>query len=270
MVSKSSKYIQIAAYLLITAIFIFFLGITRNCGKLQTVPIEGFSRGDTIDIAILYGPGSLYIYEDSLAGINKEIAKKFSQETNVPVKTWAVSDPASGMAKLESGAFDILASVPLDNYIRNRFLVSESVFLDRLVLIQLKDSLTGEKIINSSLDLNEKKVFVAPASSALQRMQNLSEEIGGKIEIIEAKDLSDELLSLKVAGGDIPLAVVNEKVAQKIGESYPNLNYDSSVSFTQFQVWIFNKSDSTVWNKFNNWFNDFRLTDQYRSIISQF
>ncbi|MCH5235793.1 MAG: transporter substrate-binding domain-containing protein [Muribaculaceae bacterium] len=270
MSQKNSRYLQIIAYAMIAAIFIFVMGITRNCGRIQSAPIEGFSGGDTLDIAFLYVPGSYYLYQDSLSGINREVAMQFSRETNVPIKEWTISDPAEGMAKLESGAFDIVASLPLDNYIKNRFNVSESVFLDRLVLVQLVDSVTGVKPVNSSLDLNGKRVYVTSGSSALQRMKNLAEEIGGNIEIEEVPEHSDELLTLKVANGSIPLAVVNERVAKKVSESYPNLNYDNSVSFTQFQVWVFNPSDSIPSQKFNNWFDQFRTTDEYRSLINNF
>ncbi|MCH5225257.1 MAG: transporter substrate-binding domain-containing protein [Muribaculaceae bacterium] len=269
MASQSQKYLQIIAYAMIIAIFVFAISITRNCGRLPFVPKEGFSEGDTLDIALVYGPGSFYMYGDSLAGINQEIALNFSHQTGVPVKLWPLNEAASGFEKLEAGAFDILASLPLDNYIKNRFPVSESVFLDRLVLIQLADS-AGNKAVNSSLDLNGRSVFVAPGSSAINRLSNLSEEIGGKIEIIEADGLSDELLCLQVASAEIPLAVVNERIAKALAKNYPLLNYDTSVSFTQFQVWVFNPSDSIVAINFNEWFDSFRISDSYRKIIDKY
>lgn len=267
---KTSRYLQITAYVIIGVILVLAIGVTRNCSSIRYTPQEGFSKGDTLDIALLYSPGSFYTYGDSLSGINREVAEYFSQETSTPVKVWPISDPASGMAKLEKGAFDILASLPLDNYIKNRFTVSESIFLDRLVLIQLSDS-TGEfPPVVSSLDLNGKTVSVTPGSSAINRLQNLSEEIGGNIEIKEEPDLSDELISIQVATGEIPLAVVNERVARAMAENYPNLKYDSSISFTQFQVWVFNKTDSLTSDKFNNWFQQFKETDNYRTIINSF
>lgn len=270
MAKGKTKYLQITAYLMIAFIFIITIGIARNCQRLPYAPKEGFSGGDTLDIAILYGPGSYYIYGDTMAGINHEIANLFSQETAVPIKLWPISDPASGLANLEKGAFDILASLPLDNNLKKNFPVSESVFLDRLVLIQLEDSTSGQASVNSSLDLNGKTVNVAPGSSGVHRMKNLSEEIGGNIEIIEDPEMSDELLCLQVASASIPLAVVNERIARTVAQNYPNLKYDSSISFTQFQVWVFSPSDSTVAVKFNTWFDQFRSTDLYRTIINKY
>lgn len=267
---KHRTYLQITAYAMLTAIAVFVMVIAQNCNRLPASTQEGFSGGDTLDIAMLYGPGSFYLDEDSLTGINIEIARIFSDSTQVPVKIWPITEPADGMNRLESGAFDILASIPLDNYIKERFKVSESIFLDRLVLLQLKDSITGENKINSSRDLNGKEIHVASGSSALLRLRNLSDEIGGDITIIEEPELSDELLAVKVGAGDLPFAVVNEKIAKAISEKYPLLSYDSSVSFTQFQVWAFNPADSAAYLKFNNWFENFRNTDSYREIINQF
>ena len=254
---------------MIACIFIFIMGIAKNCGRLHTAPLEGHSGGDTIDIALIYSPGSYYIYGDSLSGINKQIGDAFSKDTDTPVKFWPITEPASGMEKLESGVFDILASLPLDNNIKKRFPVSESIFLDRLVLVQLSDS-TGNQEINSSLDLQNKTVHVTAGSSAAQRMQNLAEEIGGNIIVKEEPEMSDELLAIQVATGSIPLAVVNEKVAKDLSQYYPNLKYDSVISFTQFQVWLFNASDTILYTRFNEWFDNYRQTEDYREVIKKF
>lgn len=250
-------------------IFVFLIGVFRDCGRINTGIQEGRSGGDTLDIALLYGPGSFYIYQDSLAGINHDVAIMFERDTKIPVKIWPLTEPKEGMTKLENGTFDILASLPLDNNIKRNFPVSESIFLDKLVLIQMADSL-GNKKINSSLDLNGKEIFVASGSSAVHRLKNLSEEIGGDIKITELPEVSDELITLQIVNGTYPLAVVNERVARDLAKNYPDLRYDSSVSFTQFQVWLFNPEDSIPFQEFNKWFEEFKTSDDYRKIITKY
>lgn len=267
---KGSKYLQIAAYIMLSLIFVIVISIARNCSRVQFTPLEGNSGGDTIDLAILYGPGSYYLYDDTLSGINHALALKFSNETSTPIKIWPVNEPGNALEKLKSGIFDCVASLPLDNSLKKNYSVSESVFLDRLVLVQLTDSVTGKKIVESTLDLNEKTVSVAAGSTGVQRLRNLSDEIGGKIEILENPDLSDELICLQVASGKIPLAVVNERIARKIALTYPTLNYDNSVSFTQFQVWVFNPTDTLLLSNFNNWFVGFQSTQEYREILEKY
>lgn len=250
MKTTSPKYLQIAAYVMLCFIFVFVIGIFRNCGRISYKPVEGFSGNDTVDLAILYGPASFYAEGDTFGGINYEIARIFEDSLKRPVKIWPVTEPADALEKLRNGNFDILASLPLDNNLKKNFHVSESVFLDRLVLVEMEDT-AGNKPVSSSLDLAGKSVYVAAGSSGVQRLKNLSEEIGGDVEIVEAPEMSDELLTLKVASGSVPLAIVNERVAQSLMKEYPGLTYDNSVSFTQFQVWVFAPSDSLLLPLFN-------------------
>ena len=266
----NSKYLQIAAYVMLAAIFVFIISIAKDCSRLPYVAKEGQSDGDTLDIALIYGPQSYYLYADSLDGINRRVAEAFEKHSGMPVKLWPITEPADGLLRLGNGYFDILASLPLDNTIKERFPVSESIFLDRLVLVQLADSITGKTIINSSLDLDGKKICVPMGSSAINRLKNLTEEIGGHIEIEEIPEMSDELLCLQVASGETPLAVVNESVAKTLAKTYPNLSYDSSISFTQFQVWVFNPADTIVYEKFNTWFDTFKSSETFKNILDSF
>lgn len=265
---NSGKYLQIAAYLFLIFIFVICIGIARNCARVPYMAREGNSGGDTIDVALVFAPGSFYNQGDSISGINHEVALTWQTQTDKVLKFWPVTEPADALEKLSKGSFNILASLPLDHSLKKNFPVSESIFLDRLVLVQLADS-AGNKPVNSSLDLNNREVYVTAGSSAENRLRNLSEEIGGKIVIKDEPGMSDELLTLQVANGSIPLAVVNERVAKRIAREYPLLNYDSTVSFTQFQVWVFNPSDSILCKEFNLWFESFRDTPGYREILEK-
>lgn len=270
MTTSRAKYLQILFYIFIIVAIVFIMGITRKCGRIYSSPPEGNSHGDTLDIAIIYAPQSLYFYGDSLGGINKEMANRFAADENLPVKLWPVGNINDAMKKIENGTFDILAAIPLDQNIKGRFLTSESVFLDRLVLVQLLDSLSGQPLINSPLDLNNATVEIPSGSSAMQRLENLANEIGGNINIHETRGLSEELICIQVAGGKIPLAVVNEKTAAAMAKDYPLLSYDNPISFTQFQVWIFNPADSILLRRFNDWLSDFKKTDSYQEILRKF
>ena len=269
---QGNRYLQIAAYLLITAIFVFIIGIARNCTNISSGPKEGFSGSDTLDIAILYGPASYYLYEeDSIGGINLDIERQFTEATGTPAKIWLKTDPADALKKLDSGAFDIVASLPLDNALRKKYPVSESVFLDCLVLIELKDSVTGLPAVKSSMDLDGKTIHVAAGSSGINRLNNLSKESRSiSFEVVEEPDLSDELIAIKVAEGSLPYGLVNERIAKSLALAYPNLHYNNTISFTQNQVWVFAPGDTAISEKFNRWFDEFRLTNQYREIINKY
>ena len=268
--TSKGKIRNIILYFIVTFAIVFVIGITRNFVSKNNKEIEGYSTNDTIDIAILYTPGSLFLYNDSISGINSKIAESFATQTGTPLKIWPVTDITDAMNKTEEGAFDVLASLPLDKNFKEKFLTSDNVFLDKLVLVQLVDSITGFTKVSNPLELDGKTVSIVKGSSAFQRLQNLSKEIGGKIEINQVDGISEDLLCLQVANGSIPLAVVNNKVAEQIAKKYPLMYADNPISFTQFQVWLFNKADTIFYNNFNDWLSGFKKTETYKEIIEKF
>ncbi|MBD5358842.1 MAG: transporter substrate-binding domain-containing protein [Bacteroides sp.] len=265
------KYRQTATYILLLLAIFALMESTRRCTHAAPLPtiVKGNSTGDTIDVAIIYGPLSYYLYADTIGGINFDLLTAFSRDAGMPVKMWPVVSLESSLANLEEGTFNILASLPSDNSVKQRFLTTQSVFLDKMALIQLADS-AGNIRIKSVLDLANDTVHIQTDSPAGARLMNLDNEIGAHIEVVSDKDLSEEYLCMKVAVGDIRCAVVNEKTAAAMKKRYPLLNYDNLVSFTQFQVWLMNKNDSALLNSVNNWLKEFKETEEYRQIIEKY
>lgn len=246
------------------------MGSIRTCSPSSLpMPRHGDSGGDTLDVAIIYGPLSYYMYADTLGGLNYDMIRIMARDMNRPVKFWPVVGINDGLTRLENGHYDMLASLPSSFNFKSRFSCSESVFLDKLVLVQKVPAGSSPKIA-SALDLADDSVYVAADSPAKLRLDNLSHEIGRPINIIEEKSLSDELLCVKVASGDIRLAVVNEKTARNLAKEYPDLNFSSPVSFTQFQIWLSQRADTIFSEKVDNWLRDFKETPDYKTLNSRY
>ena len=266
-----TKYSQTLTYLLLLVAAIMVMGMTRRCNSGEALPpiLRGNSGGDTIDVAVIYGPMSYYLYGDTIGGANFDLLTAFGRQTGRPVRLWPVITLDDALGKLDDDTYDMLASLPSDNSVKERFLTTQSVFLDKMVLVQLSDS-SGNVKIRSALDLAGDTVHIQTDSPAVARIGNLSNEIGAKINVVKEKDLSEEYLCMKVAKGDIEYAVVNEKTAAVMKKRYPRLNYDNPVSFTQFQVWLLNKNDTTLLRTTDSWLHDLKESKQYQEIISKY
>lgn len=265
------KYGQTALYLALLIMVFIAMSMTRRCSSSAPLPalLQGNSKGDTVDVAILYGPTSYYLYGDSLGGINYDMLRLFGKESGTPVKFWPVVNLHDALNRLENGTYSMLASLPSDNSVKRRFLTTNSVFLDRLVLIQLADT-NGTVPINSALGLAGDTVHIPLDSPAASRLSNLSDEIGDTIFIRMEKEMSEEYLCMMVSTGKMRLAVVNEKTAVRMQREYPYLSYDNPVSFTQFQVWLMNKSDTALLHKTDRWLENFQQTERYKNIINKY
>lgn len=265
------KYGQTLMYVLLLVAIVALMGMTRRCAGGDTLPAlqRGNSAGDTIDVAVIYGPMSYYLYADTLGGVNFDLLTAFGRQMGRPVKMWPVVTLEDALGKLDDGTFDVLASLPSDNTVKERFLTTKSVFLDKMVLIQLSDT-SGEVKIKSALDLAGDTVHIQSDSPSGARLTNLASEIGAPIVIKEEKDLSEEYLCMKVAKGDIAYAVVNEKTAEAMSRKYPRLSYDNPISFTQFQVWLLNRNDTALLSSLDTWLEDFRQRPDYQQIMSKY
>lgn len=270
MKNYKTKYTQTAIYILLLIVVFAVMGMTRRCNTAIPLPpvYEAQSTGDTLDIAVVYGPLSYYVYADTLGGLNYDLLRKMSEETGRPVKLWPVSELQGALSSLQSGKYDMLASLPSNIDVKEKFLTTRSVFLDRLVLIQNKDS-EGRTKINSPLDLGRDTVFIEKGSPVALRLSNLSNEIATAIPVKEL-NLSEEYLCMKIATGDLPLAVVNEQTAKKMQQQYPQLSFDNPVSFTQFQVWLLPQSDTLLLQQTDLWLDSIVESEGYKQLVKKY
>lgn len=265
------RHSQTLLYILLLVAAIISMSWLKGCNYASKLPLmtDGHSKGDTIDVALVYGPMSYYLYEDTLGGFNYDMMHKMSHDLGIPVRLWPIVSLEEAMKKLENNSYDILASTPLDNNIKNRFLTTKSVFLDKLVLIQNSES-NGDVRIKSALDLGEDTIYLQKGSSAVSRILNLSNETGVSIPFKEVEDLSEEYLCIKVANGDIKLAVVNELTAKTLAVRYPSLSYENPISFTQFQVWLLSRSNHDLLSRVNLWIDSISDTPSYHTHLDRY
>lgn len=119
-----------------------------------------------------------------------------------------------------------------------------------------KDDLE-QKLIRNHFDLSGKNIHVRKGSSFYSRLISLSEEIGEKINIIEASGEEDtELLINKVARGDIDYTAADENVALINQTYYPNIDIETPISFSQKIAWAVRKKSPILNHMLNRWIDD--------------
>lgn len=251
---KKPRTMQIAVYgILLVLVIVAMVGLRGIVKRGGGMPAG--EQTDTIHAALVYGPQSYRVImreegNDSIDGINYRLLSQLEDSLGVKVVLHPVIDREQALAKVATGEYDILASLPADNDLKKKYLTTEEVYLDRMVLLQ-KRRADGTLKAQSALDLAGDTIHVERGSAAKRRLENLEKEIGGKITIIEEPELSEEYLAMKVGDGTWRYTVVNEKTAGQMKEQYPDLDYSTPVSFTQFQVWVLPQGSDTLLNRLN-------------------
>ena len=73
-----------------------------------------------------------------------------------------------------------------------------------------------------------------------------------------------------VSAGEIPRAVVNRAVAERMLAEYPEVKISTHISFSQFQSWIMNKNSATLADTIDAQIGRFKQTPEYQSLIEKF
>ena len=214
------------------------------------------AEGDTIDVGIELNPTIYSVRGDSVFGKDYKIITEMSRKHGLPIKLHPFVPLSHAMDYLDKGLYDVvIASMPLTSELNERFLMTEPVYLDREVLIQRRDS-TGEAPLTSAIQLARDTVWIPNDSPIRSRVENLAAEIGDTIYIESHPDYTAEHLFILVAKGKLKQAVINERIAKDMREQYPEVDYATPVSFTQFQSWAVSNSKAALRDSINAWLLD--------------
>lgn len=213
------------------------------------------SGGDTIDVAIEYGPLSLYRYDDTLGGFAYDFIRRLEAENDLPVKFHPVMTLAEALEGIDRGYYRMaVAAMPLSASLRRDYLSTVPVFLDRQVYVQMSGD-SGRVEVKTQLDLACRTVHVMAGSPVVERLHNLSSEIGDTIYVVEDPDYGNEQLFILAATGEIPGAVVTERTAKALAGDYPDADISTAVSFTQFQSWLLGRNDTILLHRIDSLIN---------------
>lgn len=228
------------------------------------------SGGDTIDVAIDYGPMSLFTYDDTLGGFNYDLMRELAGREGLHVKFHPVTTPSQALDGLNAKIYDVIVSdLPVTLEDSGIVAFTDPVYLDKQVLVQ-RLALDGKSVVKTQLDLAGREVWVVANSPSADRLHNLSGEIGDTIIVREDPTYGAEQLVLMVAVGDIPMAVVNEKTARRLAGDYSQLDVSTAVSFTQFQSWAVRKNDVALVDSINSMLQRIKATPAYDSLVKRY
>ncbi len=204
-----------------------------------------------------------YIYKGDSMGFEFELLNSFAKEIGVVLEVVVVNDMNSVFNQLNRGEADIIAANLTVTKERSSLVnFTEPLMFTRQVLIQRKpdgwekmdQNKLNKNLIRNTIDLNGKNIEVRKGSSFYSRLISLSEEIGEKINIVEAPGEYDtEQLISKVASGAIDYTIADENVALNNQTYYSNIDIETPISFPQKIAWAVRKKSPLLNAELNNW-----------------
>lgn len=260
--------------IIITAIAgLALIGLLRRQDGRRSGLADEYTRpgGDTLAVAIEMSPLTYTLRNDTAEGFDYLLLRDIARSHGIPVEFYPFSKLEEAFRGLDEHRYDLLvASVPSTSTLKKYFPLTDAVYLDRQVLVQLADSVGGRGPITSQEQLRGDTVWIAEGSPFTTRLGNMAKELGDTITVISVPGHSSEHLAIMTATGEIRRAVVNEAVARHIAAMYPRLDISTQISFNQFQVWAVAPGDSSLRDSLNVWLGEFRQTESYRRLANRY
>ena len=131
--------------------------------------------------------------------------------------------------------------------------------------------LAEKKMVRNPADLIGKKVYVKYESAFKDRLENLSQELGGDIIIVEDSATAEtESLIREVAEGRIKYTVTDQMIAMVNAAYYPNIDISTMVSLPQRIAWALRKNSPDLLAAINNWLDEVKRDGTFNVIYNRY
>lgn len=236
-------------------------------------------RGSLIAIVDNSSTG-YFLYKGQPMGYEYDLLALFARHLDVNLEVRLTTSIDQAFDMLNNGEGDVIAySLTVTKARKKLVAFTENHYTTRQVLVQRKpegwrdmtrDEL-NKALIRNQVDLIGKEVHVRKSSSYAERLQHLSQEIGGDIIIIEDRDSAEtEELIRRVALGDVEYTVADESVAFVNAAYYPDLDVRTPVSFPQQIAWAVRKNAPELLEEANKWMRQLKRQPTFNVIYRRY
>lgn len=223
---------------------------------------------------------SYFVYRGQAMGYEYELLKRFTKSIGVELEIKIIPDVNAMFDLLNKGEGDIIAcNLAITQDRRKYASFSDPYNFTRQVLVQrlpenyksLDHKALNKLLVNSPIDLIDKRVYVNKSSSFFSRLESLQNEIGGDIDIVSVPGYIDtEKLIKKVANGDIEYTVADDNIAKLNATYYPNIDISVQLSFPQQIAWATRKNSPKLLRAINEWFDEDRKKSVHAYIYNKY
>lgn len=216
---------------------------------------------------------SYFIFRGEPMGYEYELLEKFALNLGVELRIKIISGVEECIDLLNKGEGDVIAFPLTVTDERTRYVMfSDPLFTTNQVLVQRKpDSTYTAPLIRLHSDLIGKEIRVMKNSSFKDRLERLSEEVGGKIIIVEdSAGAETESLIRQVAMGEIPLTITDQTFAMVNAITYPNLDINTVISLPQDIAWATRTNSPDLNEAINEWLTNIKKRGVFKQIYDRY
>ncbi|MCF8380451.1 MAG: transporter substrate-binding domain-containing protein [Bacteroidales bacterium] len=272
---KVSRYIILMVFLFVPIIFSFDdtedrlnNEIEEYVHDLSEIKMEGKLRVVTDFSSVNY-----YIYKGQPLGFQYEMLQELSDYLGIEIEVSVNNDIKQNFNALTSGNVDLIASNLTVTPERESFIdFTLPHSQSRQVLVQkanIQKLFHGNQELRDLKELSGKTVYVQKYSAHYQQLKNISENLGGTINIIEVPIETEQLIKM-VSRGDIEYTVADEDIAMVTNSTISGLDIETVLGVPQEQAWAIRENTPELKNEINLWLESFTKTRKFAILQNKY
>lgn len=242
--------------------------------------LEAIKKKGKLTAITNYSPTSYFLYRGEPMGYEYELLERFAEYLDVELEILVTGDVDSLINKLNNREADLIAfglTITQSRKIDVSF--TDYLYLTHQVLVQRKPenwrrmrwSEIDKNLVQDAIELIGDTVSVRRNSSYFERLQNLSQEIGGEIIIdtLPGHLTTDEIIKM-VVDGEIKYTVADNNLAAINSSYYPSLNIEVPISFSQRVAWATRFDSPDLLEAANEWIAEMKDEVDYYVIYNKY
>lgn len=242
--------------------------------------LEDILKEGKLKALTTYSSTSYFLYRGQAMGYEYELLSRFAEHLGVELEISVANDIDNMFNNLNQGRNDLIAhglTITGDRKEDVRF--TDYLYLTHQVLVQkkpdnwrkLKWSKLQGSVLHDAIELIGDTVSVRQNSAYFDRLENLSEEFGGKIHIDTLPgELSTDKIIEMVVDGEIKYTIADNNFASINASYYPILNVEVPISFSQRMAWAVRKSSPNLEKAINEWLDEMKDDVAYYVIYNKY
>ncbi|MCY1721825.1 transporter substrate-binding domain-containing protein [Prolixibacteraceae bacterium Z1-6] len=242
--------------------------------------LDDIRREGVLNVLTTYSSTSYFLYKGQPMGYEYEMLKHFSKYLGVDLNMVVSNDIDTMHSELNLGEVDLIAhGLTVTRERRKHIEFSDYLYLTYQVLVQKKPdnwrTMHWRELHNSTIhdpiELIGDTVSVRANSSYINRLANLSDELGGEIYIDTLPGyLSTNKIIEMVASGEIKYTVADNNIASINASYYPVLDTRVPISFSQQIAWAMRKNSPQLKRELNKWLRMMKKEAIYNVIYNKY
>ncbi len=220
-----------------------------------------------------------FIYKGQPMGYQYELVKRYCDKIGVSLEIKVITSIDQAFDLINSGEADLIAFfLAITNQRKEVVHFTEPLTTTRQVLVQRKPdnwrkvstAYWNRQLIRNQVDLIGKTVHVRKSSSYTDRLNHLSEEMGGVIHVIEEDSVETEELINWVVDGKIEYTITDEQLGEVNAAYQPLLDVETPVSFPQRIAWAIRNNNPELESSLNEFINEIQSTSLHAIIYNRY